>query len=153
MPDTIAPTIESLTEKVKLLEDAITEVNGRFFDYFGMTQQAIMITNGLLHRTSDTLKVCARTKLAQECANQIALNDSAIAAPMPDAPAHWLRGLRIAVFEAGKTFRNYEQLHLAKDTDEGRAKAMANANMAALCENAIGAVPPLWKPKSMGGGC
>lgn len=146
------PTIEQLQEKVDFMEKAVLEISGRFFDYFSATQEAILVTNGMMRKASDTLKLCARNKLATELAEQISKNDQAISAPMPDAPDHWLREMRIAIDSSAKTFREYERLHLVKDSDEGRAKASKNADMAYLCEQAIEAIPGLWKPKSMGGG-
>lgn len=48
-------------------------------------------------------------------------------------------GLEKALAEAASTFREYERLHLAKDTYEGRIKAERNADLAERCEAALAA--------------
>lgn len=56
----------------------------------------------------------------------------------PVEPAHRRTGkLRAAVEKAAATFRHYEQLHRAKGTLDGDAKAYANAALAAEMEGAL----------------
>ena len=59
----------------------------------------------------------------------------------PDAlcikAADAIERMRTALTIAASAFREYERLHLAKGTDEGRHKAQANANIAKTCEAAL----------------
>lgn len=139
-----------LHEKIDLMQKAIDELAGRFMDYFGATQAAVIQSNMVLRKASDSLKTSGRHILAKECANRIAVNDAAIGVPLPDGPTHWVRQLRVAVGTSGELFRTYEQMHLAK-TPPDTEKAKRNADAAARCETAITAMPGEWKPKSMGG--
>ena len=50
-----------------------------------------------------------------------------------------LSSYREALEAAAKRFRHYEELHAAKATPDGLAKAQSNADMADLCERALGA--------------
>ena len=59
----------------------------------------------------------------QEDAKQLDLQEAQIAE------------LRIVVSTCAKAFREYEEIHKAKGTTEGNAKAMTNAKLAELCEN------------------
>lgn len=45
-----------------------------------------------------------------------------------------IRLLRVAMRQAANTFRSYEQMHLAKMTDEGNRKAQENAQHARSLE-------------------
>lgn len=58
--------------------------------------------------------------------------------PEGEWPAvHKIRLLRNTLREAARKFREYERLHLEKDTDEGPAKADINGDMAENCEDAL----------------
>lgn len=51
-------------------------------------------------------------------------------------------GLREALTTAAERFRDYETLHLAKETDDGRKKAASNEAMAEICEQALASSTP-----------
>lgn len=48
-----------------------------------------------------------------------------------------IESLETTLHKAAQTFREYEALHLAKGTEDGSAKAQANAAMAKMCEDAL----------------
>lgn len=54
--------------------------------------------------------------------------------------------LETALKDSAKTFREYEEMHRAKGTQEGRAKAFANGVMADRCEKALAGEQPEGKP-------
>lgn len=51
-----------------------------------------------------------------------------------------MTAMRIALTKAAEKFHEYAELHLKKGTPEGEEKAMANLDMAYLCEGAL--APP-----------
>lgn len=77
--------------------------------------------------------------------------DAAVMTMMPSAgvadPAktQWraLDKIYRSVFEFGVKFREYETLHRAKNTDEGREKAQRNKVMADRCEECLGEISAL----------
>lgn len=51
------------------------------------------------------------------------------------------QALSAALRKAAVKFRDYQDYHLAKDTPEGNAKALANGQLALMCETALGLHP------------
>lgn len=108
------------------MAEEIARLNERAQRYLA---ELIEVKDGLLDAREEIARLKEELATSESCNRRWA----AMAIESDDR----ITAITAVLLDCAKTFREYEALHTAKGTQEGRAKAYANSVMASRCEKAL----------------